>query len=409
MRPKSSDAKPRGSFRRRGLGCLLILPVLSVGLWIAIHRVDWLGPTLADAGRSVVGNEAISQLEDYAYAAQDRYNQWSRSGEAPKAYWEIPEAAAAELPEKADEAPKDDGSTLPGFALTDVPPMHDSFSAPGDGRWIAIEDARHPGEPPRMQKTLLHPDRNRSWTAVVVVAMDLRQVALRLVVGRREPESKMLDARKYDRRALIAPEHMSSAIAAFNGGFKTTHGQYGMMVDGVTFVRPRIGSCSIAMLPKGQLTIGSWKKIRDDQDEMVWFRQTPQCMVEAGELHVGLRVEGNTHWGATVDRNTVIRRSALGVSKNGEVLYYGIGDHTTARAIGQAMHHAGAHDVAQLDVNFSYPKFLTVEARADGELYVEPIADGFEYSDSDYVRKRSERDFFYVTRTPHDEILASLH
>jgi len=408
MRAKSSDAKPRSSLRRRGVGCLLILPVLVMGLWIAIHRVDWLGPMMADAGRSLIGNEAISQLEDHAYAAQDRYNQWARSDEAPEAYWEIPAAAAAEPPESAKGAPKDDGPFLPRFALKDVPPMHESFSAPGDGRWIPIEDARHPGEPPRMQKTLLHPDRNRSWTAVVVVAMDLRQVALRLVPGRREPESKMLEARKYDRKALIAPEHLESAIAAFNGGFKTTHGQYGMMVDGVTFVRPRIGSCSIAMFPEGRLAIGPWKKIRDGADDMAWFRQTPQCMVEAGELHVGLRVEGNTHWGATVDRNTVIRRSALGVSENGDVLFYGVGDHTTARAIGQAMHHAGAHDVAQLDVNFSYPKFLTVEARADGELVAKPIADGFEYSEDDYLRKRAQRDFFYVIRSPREDILASL-
>jgi hypothetical protein len=64
------------------------------------------------------------------------------------------------------------------------------------------------------------------------------------------------------------------------------------------------------------------------------------------------------------------------------------------------MHFAGAHDVAQLDVNWSYPKCLTVEPRGSGsdELIVKPIVDGFEYTEDDYIRKATSRDFFYLTR-----------
>ena len=63
------------------------------------------------------------------------------------------------------------------------------------------------------------------------------------------------------------------------------------------------------------------------------------------------------------------------------------------------MHHAGAVDVAQLDVNWSYPKFVTFEPVAPGgERVAVALAAGFEYSPEEYVRKRQRRDFFYLAR-----------
>jgi hypothetical protein len=87
------------------------------------------------------------------------------------------------------------------------------------------------------------------------------------------------------------------------------------------------------------------------------------------------------------------------VDPTGKVLLVGIGDSTTARAIAMAMSHAGAQDVAQLDVNWSFPKFVTFERRDGvGELIAVPISKGFEYEEDDFVRKPYARDFFYLTR-----------
>jgi len=64
------------------------------------------------------------------------------------------------------------------------------------------------------------------------------------------------------------------------------------------------------------------------------------------------------------------------------------------------MHHAGAVTVAQLDVNFSYPKFVTYEKRRTGDGEAKrlaiPLADGFEFSEDEYIREPSRRDFFYL-------------
>jgi hypothetical protein len=88
----------------------------------------------------------------------------------------------------------------------------------------------------------------------------------------------------------------------------------------------------------------------------------------------------------------------MGVDEAGQRLYFGISNHTTATAIAGGMQHAGAFTVAQMDVNFSYPKFVLFERReAGGKRIAVALASGFEFSEDEYIRKRNPRDFFYIT------------
>ena len=130
---------------------------------------------------------------------------------------------------------------------------------------------------------------------------------------------------------------------------------------------------------------------------MVWWRQTPNCMWEDGKMHPRLVGGFDKKWGATLDGETVIRRSAIGVTKDGRGLLVGISNHTTAPAIALGMQHAGAVTVAQLDVNFSYPKFVTYEKSPEHDRRIAiALASGFEFSEDEFIRKKSYRDFFYV-------------
>ena len=200
-------------------------------------------------------------------------------------------------------------------------------------------------------------------------------------------------------RAVIPKEHHEELLGAFNGGFMTEHGYYGMKVDGVRLVKPRDKACTVVMYKDGTMQIGTWSKIKDKEEQMRWYRQAPGCMYENNEMHIGLRDPKARSWGATLDGETVIRRSAVGLNKEGNVLYVGITNSTTAHAIAFGMHHAGAVDVAQLDVNWSYPKFVLFEPMEGGtERQAVALAKGFEFSENEYIRKRSYRDFFYILR-----------
>jgi hypothetical protein len=398
--------KPRT--RARALVAVLsaAIALAVVALWIGVHHTTWMGPLFADTARAIFGVEAVARLEEIVYGLQDDWHRWTRRNDQPEAYWEVPSASPP-----MDQPPPEPGKPLPPrFTLADVGPVHTAWSAPGDGAWVPVVDERHPADPPRMLKTLLHPDRGRSWTAVSVVAVDLRQMELHAVAGKYEPKSTEPEAQGYQRRGLIPDQALANLVAAFNGGFKLEHGHYGMRVDGVTLVRPRSKMCTIVHAGQDTIAIAPWERFAGtDQALADWWRQTPYCMVEDGELHPYLRDPNNTIWGCTLDGQVVIRRSAMGVSRDGKILYVGIGDDTTARAMAVAMQHAGAHDVAQLDVNYSYPKFLLYGLKGDGspDLVAKPLCKGFEYSEDDYVRARSPRDFFYLTRKAMDGETAS--
>jgi hypothetical protein len=405
QRQRGSRARRHRRLRAAALSILLAAVAGVAGLWVAVNRVEWLGPYVADGLRAVVGVDAVASLEDFSYRIQDRVNRVWRKNEKPRAYWTVPPAPSA--PATRTAAPAAAASTaiaeleLPPFILPKVGPVHKEWSAPGDGEWLPMTSPDRPDDPVMMMKTLLHPDKNRSWAEVFVVAIDLRRVRVHLVPGTKEPAATEDFAMGVPRPGVVPPEHRERVLGAFNGGFKTEHGQYGMFVDGLTFVKPKATACAIAAYDDDTMRVASWDKLQPSTSHMVFWRQTPVCMYEDDQLHWRLADPGLAKkWGATLDGETVIRRSAIGIDRTGNVLFVSISNNTTARVIADGMHHAGAVTVAQLDVNFSYPKFVTYEKHraADGEQkrMAIPLADGFEFSEDEYIREPSRRDFFYL-------------
>jgi len=390
-------ARRRGRWRRVllwlfGLGVALV----ALTYW-AVHRFEWAGPLVANSLRSIIGVDNVAHLEDLVYAVEDRVNRFTRKDEKPQAHWQVPAAPTSAVPAPSAAPALATGHEAPAFSpftLPDPGPALKAWSAPGDGKWVAMVDPRRPGEPPYMLKTLLHTDVSRSWAEVFVVAIDLRRVRLYAVAGTREPAADSPSGEKYERSALIPTSHVDELLGAFNGGFMTEHGGYGMKVDGVTIVEPKPNACTIAVYDDDSMRIGPWHDLAADEPKMRWFRQAPECMWAADKLHPGLQGGKGLKWGATLDGDTVIRRSAIGLNRSRDVLFVSITNHTTARALADGMHHAGAIDVAQLDVNWSYPKFVTF----DTERKAVALADGFEFSPDEYIRKKQRRDFFYLLR-----------
>jgi hypothetical protein len=396
---------PRRKLRRVMLAIALTTPVLVLALWIAVNRIEWLGPLVANSLRAVIGKENVANLEDFAYGIQDRVMRYWRKGEKPKAYWSVPPAPSS-APAAAPSADPSTSTIAPApskveglapFHLEAVGSVHKHWAAPGDGEWLPIPDVDHPGSPIRMLKTLLHPDKQRSWAELFVVALDLRAVQIELVPGRREPEATEEAAKAMERPGRIPAQHEAEVLAAFNGGFMTQHGNYGMKLGDVLIVGPQPTVCTVARYKDDTMRVASWPLLKDTEAQMVWWRQTPNCMYENGQLNSFLKEGRVKKWGATLDGETVIRRSAIGISADNQVLFVGITNHTTAPAIALGMQHAGAVTVAQLDINYSYPKFVTFQKNPEsGQRNAIALASGFEFSENEFIRKGALRDFFYV-------------
>jgi hypothetical protein len=257
---------------------LLGVPSVLAGLWVAVHHVPGFGPLMADSLRALVGVKAVARLEDVAYGVEDRFNQLWRRNDKPRAYWVVPAARATA--KRAATAPSTPVlPSAPPFEPRDVGPMS-AAAAPGDGAWLPLVPVNVGDERVRMYKTLLHPDAERAWAELFVVAIDLRSVELSLVPGTREPAATEPEALALQRPGVIPPEHQALALAAFNGGFKTEHGRYGMRVGDVTLVAPHSEACAVAYYADHTLKIASWPALADSQSEMKWLRETPQCMYE---------------------------------------------------------------------------------------------------------------------------------
>jgi hypothetical protein len=421
---------PEGQRARVALavGAVLALPILVLGAWHGLHRISGLAPWVADSMRRVVGIEGVARLEEAAYGVEDQVNTVVRRGEKPRAYWEVPSepdlalelaplpSGAAGAPSapfevrppsddshpSAESGPRTPAPPEPPFRPRTVGPMYAELDAPGDGKWVRLSDGASPGAP-LMFKTLLHPDVERAWAELFVVAIELRRVRLYLVAGTVEPQATVPEAIELARPGRVPDDDHAGVVAAFNGGFKTEHGHYGMYLDGVTLVPPLPATCTIVWRKDGSLRIGTWSKLGNEVHHALWWRQTPDCMYENGKINPRLAGGRESKWGSAIDGETVIRRSAIGVDAAGTTLFVGISNHTTASAIARGMHHAGAATVAQLDINFSYPKFVTFrESPATKHKVAVPLAEGFEYSEHEYLRKASMRDFFYVMDSSMD-------
>lgn len=389
MSPRSRRAR----WLRRALLALGGSAAASVALFIAVHRIPGFGPWLADAGRSVLGVDAVARVEAFAYGVEDRLLRLTRGGAAPEPAWQLPPAPSSSAGASPSAAPPP-----AAFRPKDVGPMHAKIATAVDGVWVPVADPRRPEAATRMWKTVLHPDKSRPWAAVYLVALEVAKVELHLVTGTVDPRPTTRAGHEAQRSGKIDPAHRARLLAAFNGGFKTEHGHYGLRTGGVTFVPPRDISCTIAGYADGSLGVGSWKTLATGEERMRFWRGTPPCLLESGKRHAALWDEEARGWGAALGGETVIRRSALGLSARRDVLFVGLGDYTTARALADAMGHAGADSVAQLDVNYSFPRFLLFSEPTPGKLEAETLFKGFVFEKGDYAEQASPRDFFYLTR-----------
>ncbi len=262
-----------------------------------------------------------------------------------------------------------------------------------DGSWQAV--SARAGESGAIYRTIVHPDSERVYAELFVFALDLSKLRVHAVAGSVEPKSAA-PMPQAARPGVIPESDRDQLVAAFNGGFKAEHGQFGMMVDGTELLAPKPQSCTFAASSDGGLRIAPWASLGGSQG-LSWWRQTPGCMVADGVLHPGLRTADSRNWGATLEGKTVIRRSAVGLSPDAHTLFVGISNATTARALALGMQHVGARDVAQLDVNFSFPRFLLYKNGEGSALNAIGAVRGLLYQPDEYLGHASTRDFFYVT------------
>ncbi|MGC4088908.1 MAG: hypothetical protein QM756_13615, partial [Polyangiaceae bacterium] len=203
-----------------------------------------------DTVRGVVGPRPIAWLENVVFGAKDSVKRTTYTLFAPQ--------AGSTLKSDASEthARVLDASALKGAEDTWPPPKIPSLwkdPKPHEGEWEPVSypflkpmrgtlnDAGTP--PPYFYRTFIRPDSERPYSTVQLVAMDTRQLELGMQAGYENP--KPTTGPPGEGRLPREKEVYERVVATFNGAFKTTHGAYGMMVQGRVLLPPVKGGASV--------------------------------------------------------------------------------------------------------------------------------------------------------------------
>jgi hypothetical protein len=274
---------------------------------------------------------------------------------------------------------------LPGI----VPPLGNT---PDEGIWVSyIKDQ---SDTTLAYKTFLHPDDQRPYVVVGIVAFDLSRIQLHYQLGLLEPDVPDKDLST----GQITSVDLQPGIllAAFNGGFKTLHGHYGIFVDGKELIPPIDTMGTLAIYKDNSIRIGEWGTDLSYTPDLVVYRQNCPLMIHNGEINPLVYNNSVNDWGGTFSGNIVTFRSGIGISQDGKTLYYYAGNGISMPILANAMLDAGAYQAMQLDINSYYVIFTKFEFQ-DNQWTSDPLLPKEMVDNLDRFLTPYPHDFFYIT------------
>jgi hypothetical protein len=363
------------------------------------HLPKWFVHWAVDAVRAVpwIGSEPIAWLEERAASARDRTKRTLLGGHE--------EVATDIAPEQTLAMAKPGSEDWPPQSIRSIWKTPE----PGEGEWgvptnnvlaKAATSERTSGRPPAFLTTYVRPDEERTYSKVLLVAMDMRQLELGMEAGAEDP--KPLTGPPGTGKIPRDPAIYKRVVAAFNGGFKTEHGHYGMMLRGRVLLPPVPGAATLVTLKDGRLAMGSWGAsskiggLKDLADESILsLRQNLDPLVAGGVVNPS----GRNQWGYTLPGTSMqTERSGVCVTAAGHLMYVW-GDDVSALTLAKAMKMGGCMYGMHLDMNPHHTGLIFANINEfKGKNYKsELLTTKMEISTDRYL-EYAPKDFFYVMR-----------
>ena len=357
-----------------------------------VRAVSWIGPA------------PIAWLEEKTFAVRDALKQAKfKATSGGEALAHEPEAAAPAAILDASQAAADLGHWPPS-------PIKSIWKTPepGEGEWTTPTQpwVKHLPTPPGVEappsmfyRAYVRPDEERPYSKVVLLAMDMRQLDLEMEAGNEDP--KPLTGPPGAGRIPRDPAVYTKIAAAFNGGFKTEHGSYGMMLRRRVLLPPVPGTATVIITKDNRYGLGTWGSNKDiggiqdvEASEIVSFRQNLDPLVDNDKVNPS----GRAQWGFTLPGTTMqTERSGLCVTNAGHLLY-AWGDDVSATTLGKAMKMASCIYGMHLDMNPHHTGFIfTNITELKGRNYKSELLDKQMEIDTARYIEYAPKDFFYMT------------
>ncbi len=272
---------------------------------------------------------------------------------------------------------------------------------PGEGVWVQpkLPWMKHiEGAPPAFMRTFVRPDSERPYSEIILVAMDSRQLDLQMEAGTEDP--KPLTGNHGPGRIPRDPAISSRVVAAWNGAFKTEHGNYGMMVHGRVLLPPQPLAATVITLKDGRTELGTWGASQNvggitgvADSEIDSFRQNLDPLIDNGEINPTKR----SLWGYTLPGSGMqTERSGMCVTGGGQIVY-AWGEDASATTLAKAMKMAGCIYGMHLDMNPKHTGFIfaSIDDLKARKYHSETLTPLMEISTDRYL-EYAPKDFFYM-------------
>ncbi|MDD5308120.1 MAG: hypothetical protein PHU25_12430 [Deltaproteobacteria bacterium] len=382
-------------------------PALLAWTVDTLRAVPWIGP------------DRVARLEKVWFDLNDWLARaaYEIAGDDPLAYEDVVVTGTAAKPAQG----------LPGWPPAPIAPKLKPSLA-GEGKWAPVDDGIFTPDvagPPLFYSTFLRVDPERRFAPVFITAWDPSRVGLRMMAGVQEPQSTTgLHGAGEVPRKPGPRDDVSRLVGAFNGAFQALHGEWGMVLDKMTFLPPLPYGATVAVMDDGSVSMGTWPDpIGDLPDGMRDLRQNLNPLVEGGVVNAYKR----KWWGGVApgaDDQVFTQRTGLCLTKGGKLMFFW-GENQSPERLGEAMVAAGCDYGMHLDMNSGHCgfEFYRVDRTGGQPAFARPLN---QYSEDEggvprrpdlvfrarrmtsrmshmrfprYIG-RDPRDFFYLVRNP---------
>ena len=256
--------------------------------------------------------------------------------------------------------------------------------------WQPVVTVNNDSQKPIIQTANVNPDPNRNYTLVHLVKIDTTQVMIGAVAGKKEPASEVGMP-----GTGVVPSQITqnnSLIAAFNGGFQYRDGQYGMILNGTTYLPLKPNLATFVVDKSGKINIINYNN-NIDTNQYTVIRQNGEMLVENGKVIPSSNDVLAKAWGRTITSSMYTWRSGVGITTNGDLIY-AVGNSLIPETLGLALQSAGAVNAMQLDINPFWVRFSIFKPTQTGYVHQSLFAKMFD--GGKIFLNNDSKDFFFV-------------
>ena len=326
--------------------------------------------------RPILGAKNVIFLEKIFFNTSDKFQQISTKERAIRA------------PQFNDDSLNNEMNAS-GLELTTIPVDSGFQTLKNEGIWKIMKLSSFPDEGV-MAYTFIRPDTSRPYSIVTIAQLDMKKMNLGIVAGIKEPGGKLGNPGP----GIVPKEIVESnrLVAAFDGGFQYRDGEYGMIVDGKTYLPLRNDLGTIVGYKNGEVKIIDYTG-QDLGKDVAFVRQNCPILIVNGILGVE-DVKNKKLWGRTFTSGIYTWRTGMGINKNGNLLF-AVGNSLTPTTLAIALRMAGAENAIQLDINPNWVRFNIFSPLGNGKYDSIPLTHDLKNGATAYLTGYS-KDFFYV-------------